>query len=168
MKSRKALLSILKVYPGNLFAWAVLGLLILKFRWWGLAGFYISMVALMILHLMIVEEGRAKFFSKFSLKKDDWLVQWCCRQSLHVWGKITVEEPRTIGAKLFLESGSFGVRQLFRVGNGSCIFCDKKENFVSFPSDDRPCPEGHIHWRSWTVMSEGFYAMYHEEQESAP
>ena len=167
MKSRKALLSLLKVYPGNLFTWAVLGLLVFKFRWWGLLGFYAFMVIFAASYVILVEEGRAKFFPKFSLGKDDWLVQWCCRPSLHVWEKITVEEPRTLGAKLFLESGSFGVRQLFRVGNGSCSFCNKKENFVSFPSDERPCLDGHVNWRSWTVMSKGFYEMYREEQESA-
>ena len=135
--------------------------------WKGLIVFYAFSLSIVAIFLLCDEGIRERWFSKNKLGKDDWLVQWFCRTSFHIWGNFTVEEPRTIGAELFLEYRSFGVRQLFRVGNGSCIFCNKKENFVSFPTDEKPCPEGHVHWRSWTVMSKGFYEMYREEQESA-
>lgn len=168
MKSKRALLSILKLYPGNIFTWAALIISVINWGWKGLLGFYILAIILAVSHLAIVEDGRKEFYSKFSLGREDWLVQWLCGHSMHVWGNIQVEEPRTISAEIFLGSGAFGIPQRFRVGSGSCIFCDKKENFISFPRGNSARQKDHITWGNWTTMSKGFYEMYQEEQGADP
>lgn len=166
MKSKKALLSILMPYPGNIFTWTAIIISAINWGWKGLVGFYILAIILTISHLAIVEDGRKEFYFKFSLGSEDRLVRWLCGHSMHVWGNIQIEEPRNIHAKLFLGSGAFGIPQKFRVGNGSCIFCYKKENFVSFPRGNSACQESHINWGNWTTMSKGFYEMYREAQEA--
>lgn len=166
MKSRKALLSLLKVYPGNLQTWTILALGVALWGWKWLIISYVFSVSAVVIFFLLDEGIRERWFSKNQLGKDDWLVQWFCCASFHVWGSITVDEPRTVGADLFLNHKMFGKAQRMRIGSGECVFCRKKENFVSFHSRNQHSG-GPVLWDPWTKMAKGFYEMYREEQESA-
>lgn len=168
MKSWKALFSLLKVYPGNLQSWVMLVLAWLFFGWKGLLVFYALCILVVMASLYCSEEARKFWFSKNELGKKDWLVQRCCAHGLHGWGNVIEEDPKTHEARKFLQTRS----GLMRVGSGICVYCSKPANLVSFTTNNQPYVRspiftGPISWHSWVEMSEGFYKMYRETQESA-
>lgn len=167
MKSWKALLSILKVHPGNFQSWAMLVIAVIFFGWKGLVGFYALCILVAIVSLIYFEQGRKLWLANNGLTKEDWLVRRCCAYGLHSWGNVIEESPKTRAAREFLQTSSGPMR----VGSGICIHCGENANLVSFiarsqPYVDGPICAGPVAWHSWSKMSKGFYKMYKETQES--
>lgn len=167
MKSWKALLSLLKVHPGNFQSWAMLVMSVVFFGWKGLLGFYVLCILVATVSLFHFEQGRKIWLSNNGLTKADWLVRRCCDCGLHSWGNVIEEYPKTRAANEFLRTSSGPMR----VGSGICIHCGETANLVSFIARSQPYVYGPIYtgpmvWHSWVKMSKGFYKMYQETQES--